>query len=189
MFKFLIEFFKNPKCIGAVAPSGKFLAKKMMEPVKFQNASCIVEYGPGTGVFTKELIRRKNNKTKLIVIEQNRLFCDTLKKKFKNRPGVYIVEGSAENVNKYIKKLGFEHADYIISGLPFTSLPQEASESILKETQKALGRKGRFITFQYSMVKRKFFEQYFTISGGLLEMRNIPPAYVLVMRSGMAQNK
>lgn len=62
----------------------KIPCKKMMEPVKFQNASCIVEYGPGTGVFTKELVRRKNNKTKLIVIEQNRLFCDTLKKKFKN---------------------------------------------------------------------------------------------------------
>lgn len=184
MLKFLIQFLKNPKRIGAIAPSGKFLAKKMMLPLNFQNADCIVEYGPGTGVFTKELVKRKNKKTKLIVIEQNHLFYKMLKGKFENQPGVYIIEGSAENVNKYIKKLGFKHADYIISGLPFASLPSALSESILKETQKAIGRKGRFITFQYSMVKRKFFEQYFRLSGCLLEMRNIPPAYVLVMKFG-----
>lgn len=183
MFKFLIQFLKHPKSIGAVAPSGKFLAKKMMQPVNFTNAACIVEYGPGTGVFTKELVKRKNRQTKLILIEQNPLFCKMLKRKFKNQAGVYIVEGSAENVNKYINKLGFKTADYIISGLPFASLPKELSENILKETKKAIGNRGRFITFQYSMVKRKFFEQYFKISGGLLEMRNIPPAYVLVMKN------
>lgn len=182
MMKFLMQFLKNPKRIGAIAPSGKFLARKMIKPVNFQTAECIVEYGPGTGVFTNELIKHKNRNTKLIVIEQNHLFCDMLKEKFRNRPNVYIVEGSAENVNKYIKKFGCETADYIISGLPFASLPLELSESILKETKKAIGTKGRFITFQYSMVKKKFFEQYFKISGCLLEMCNIPPAYVLVMR-------
>ncbi len=183
MLRFLVQFLKYPKSIGAVAPSGKFLAKKMMQPVNFQNAACIVEYGPGTGVFTKELVKRKNKKTKLILIEQNQLFCKILKRKFKNQPGVYIIEGSAENVNKYIDKFGFKTVDYIISGLPFASLPPELSKNILKETKKAIGKRGRFITFQYSMVKRKFFEQYFKICGCLLEMCNIPPAYVLVMKN------
>ena len=82
MLRFLVQFLKYPKSIGAVAPSGKFLAKKMMQPVNFQNAACIVEYGPGTGVFTKELVKRKNKKTKLILIEQNQLFCKILKRKF-----------------------------------------------------------------------------------------------------------
>jgi len=191
MLEFLLQFMKNPRIIGAVAPSGKFLAKKMMEPIRFDRAKCIVEYGPGTGSFTKYLVKMKRQDTRLILIEQNHSFCKKLEKKFKNVPEVYVMEGGAEHVISYIKKLGFENADYIISGLPFTSLPSELSAKILNETCKAIGKKGHFITFQYSLVKRKFFEEYFRLTGCLLEMRNLPPAYVLVMKckKGARKNK
>ncbi|MDE6785283.1 MAG: SAM-dependent methyltransferase [Ruminococcus sp.] len=180
---FLIEYIKHPRTIGAVAPSGNNLAEKMIEPIDFKSAEVIVEYGPGTGSFTKELMIHRKPETILILIEQNKNFCRELKKTFCNQTNIHIINGSAENVNLYLKKYGFEHADYIVSGLPFTSLPQETSENILKATKKAIGSKGRFITFQYSLVKRKFFERYFHISGLLHEVMNLPPAYVLVMRN------
>ncbi|MDE6539602.1 MAG: SAM-dependent methyltransferase, partial [Ruminococcus sp.] len=77
----------------------------------------------------------------------------------------------------------FKHADYIISGLPFTSLPTKISGNIMKATKKAVGNNGKFITFQYSLVKKKFFEKYFRMSGLLHEFKNLPPAYVLVMHN------
>ncbi len=53
MFKFLRQYVMHPRSVGAIAPSGKNLALKMMEPIDFNNAKVIVEYGPGTGSFTK----------------------------------------------------------------------------------------------------------------------------------------
>lgn len=180
---FLIEYLKNPRNIGAVAPSGNGLSRKMMKPIDFKSANVIVEYGSGTGAFTRELVIRRKPDTTLILIEQNKWFCKELEKLFCNQPNLYIINGSAENVNDYLAEYGFKNADYIVSGLPFTSLPVKVSDNILKATKKAVGRNGRFITFQYSLVKKKFFEKYFIISKCFTEIKNLPPAYVLVMRN------
>ncbi|MGL5353252.1 MAG: SAM-dependent methyltransferase, partial [Clostridium sp.] len=68
---FLEEYIKSPRTIGAVAPSSERLAKKMIESINFESAECIVEYGPGTGVFTEKLVRNKKRSTILILIEYN----------------------------------------------------------------------------------------------------------------------
>jgi len=189
MFHFLIQFLKNPRSIGAVAPSSRLLAEKMMEPIDFSAAKYIVEYGPGTGSFTKELIRRKKEETVLILIEQNRYFCGKLQSEYKHKKNVYIIQGSAEHVKKYLAMYKCPDVDYIISGLPFTSLPKELTKKIFINTQKVLGKKGIFITFQYSLVKRKLFERYFKLVEYKREFRNFPPAYVLVLKAKKKKNQ
>lgn len=174
---------KNPRNIGAVAPSGKSLSEKMIMPINFDSEKVIFEYGSETGSFMRELVIRRRPDTVLILIEQNKNFCRELKRIFCNQPNLHIINGSAENVNQYLAKYGFKNADYIVSGLLFTSLPEKISDSILTATKKAVGSRGRFITFQYSLVKKKFFERYFQIAGCLKEIKNLPPAYVLVMRN------
>lgn len=183
MLDFLIQYIKNPRTIGAVAPSSKYLSSEMIKNVDFNNARLIVEYGAGTGSFSEEIIKRKKSETVLILIEQNIEFCKILNEKFHNSPNVKIVHGSAENVVSIIKKSGFEKADYIISGLPFTSLPEKISENIFTATQKVIGKKGKFITFQYSMIKCNFFSRYFRISAVEYVKKNIPPAYVLTFQN------
>ena len=180
---FIIEYIKNPRTIGAVAPSGRSLSKKMMQPINFDTANVIVEYGPGTGSFTKELVENRKAGTVLLLIEQNEHFCAQLEEKYRNLKDIFIIHGNAEDVNAYLNQFGCGKADYIVSGLPFTSLPKEVSDSILTATKEALNENGMFITFQYSLVKRRFFEQYFSITNRLKEMRNLPPAYVLVMKN------
>lgn len=179
---FLIEYIKHPRKIGAIAPSGKCLSRKMMKPIDFSSSDVIVEYGPGTGSFTKELVTHRKAGTTLILIEQNKYFFKMLENKFCGQPDLHIIYGNAENVNEYLKKYGFQSADYIVSGLPFTSLPKDISDSILTATNQALGKDGKFITFQYSLIKCSFFEQYFRIVQYLREIKNLPPAYVLVMK-------
>ncbi len=49
---FLLEYIKNPSKVGAIAPSSRYLADGMIQSIDFNSAECIVEYGPGTGVFT-----------------------------------------------------------------------------------------------------------------------------------------
>jgi phospholipid N-methyltransferase len=180
---FFLEYIKHPFAVGAIAPSGKGLARKMTEPIDFSAAEVIVEYGPGTGAFTGELIARRRPGAALLLIEQNEQFCAQLGAQFAGAEKVYVLHGSAADVNRHLRACGYEKADYVISGLPFTSLPKEVSEDILLATKQAIGREGKFITFQYSLVKRKLFERYFRITRTLHEVKNLPPAYVLVMQN------
>ena len=177
------EFLKHPRKIGAIAPSGKHLSAKMMTPIDFTSAKVIVEYGPGTGSFTKELVTRRKSDTVLILIEQNQTFCEQLRASFGDLPNLFIMHGSAENVGQYFEACGVHSADYIVSGLPFTSLPAVVSDHILNATKPALGQEGKFITFQYSLVKKKFMEQYFQIINCWKVTKNLPPAFVLVMKN------
>ena len=179
----LAEFLKHPRKIGAIAPSGRHLSAKMMMPIDFTSAKVIVEYGPGTGSFTKELVSRRSSDTTLILIEQNEAFCEQLRASFDNLPNLFIMHGSAENVGQYLEACGAPSADYIVSGLPFASLPATVSDQILNATKLALGREGQFITFQYSLVKKKFLEKYFQVINCWKVAKNLPPAFVLVMKN------
>lgn len=177
-----MQYITNPRTTGAVLPSSRYLARKMVENINFDAARCIVEYGPGTGVFTKKIIAARLENTALILIERNKQFCNMLKEKYENQPNLHIINDSAENTGKHLLECGFEQADFIISGLPFASLPQEISENILAQTRDFLSPNGCFITFQYTLFKKKIFLQHFSKIKLKREIRNIPPAYVLVMR-------
>jgi len=179
---FLLQYIFKPRTVGAVLPSSKYLAKKMLASVDFDVAKCIVEYGAGTGVFTKRILEKRHPDTVIIVFEKNEAFYQSLTNKYGAEPNVYIVNESAENVGQHLQKCGLEYADYIVSGLPFTSLPAEVSENILVQTKKYLSESGTFITFQYSLLKMEFIRRFFISIETELEIRNIPPAYVLRCR-------
>ena len=181
MWKFLKEYISDPDTIGAVAPSSRHLAAAMTAAIDFDKARCIAEYGAGTGVFTREVIARKSPGTVYIVIEQNDRFYEMLRKQFQGRPGVVLIHGDAANICGYLKEQGFEHADHIVSGLPFTSLPEQVSRRILSQTQEAIGGEGIFTTFQYTLLRKAFLEEYFHIRRLVRIWRNLPPAYVLSM--------
>ncbi|NPC91360.1 methyltransferase [Bacillus sp. WMMC1349] len=176
--KFLFQYIVHPRTIGAVLPSSRFLGDKMMETINFQKAKYIVEYGPGTGVFTKKLLEKRNPKTILLLVENNKEFYLLLKAKFKEEKNVFILYGSAENIDQYLKEYCIPYADYIVSGLPFASLPKSVSAQILLNTTKVLKKDGQFITFQYTKYKKTLIDQFFTKIDIKKELRNLPPAYV-----------
>ncbi len=187
MWQFLREYFSAPDTIGAIAPSSRYLAASMTAFIDFDKADCIVEYGAGTGVFNREVATRRD--TTYIVIEQNDRFYEILRKQFYGMPGVVLIHGDAANVCGFLREQGFRHADYIISGLPFTSLPQQVSRRILSQTQKAIGIEGIFITFQYTLLRKTFLENYFNIQKIVRVWRNLPPAYVLHMKLKCCRRK
>ncbi|MDR4433713.1 class I SAM-dependent methyltransferase [Bacillus tequilensis] len=175
---FLFQYIGNPRTVGAILPSSRFLGDKMMEGIDFKKAKYIVEYGPGTGVFTKKLLEKRNPETIILLVEQNKEFYSLLKEKFKDERNLFIVYGSAENIIEHLREYGIPYIDYVISGLPFASLPKGVSNEILLETSKILKKDGEFITFQYTLFKKTFFEQFFTKIDVKRELRNVPPAYV-----------
>lgn len=177
---FFSEYIKNVRTVGAILPSTRYLAKKMIAHVSFSTANVIVEYGPGTGVFTEAILQRKHDSTVLIVIEQNKAFFDILCQRYAHYENVFIEHDSAENIKKILKKHGQKQADYIISGLPFAALPAAVSDAILHSTVHVLTKQGSFVTFQYTMLKKNFMHGFFKHINVTREYRNIPPAYIFL---------
>ncbi|AIK36087.1 MULTISPECIES: class I SAM-dependent methyltransferase [Bacillus] len=182
LITFLTEFVKHPKNTGAIAPSSNILAKKMVGAINFEEAKYILELGPGTGSFTREIIKRKKEHTIFILIEINEVFFKKLQKQFKDDPNVLVIHGSAENIKKYIKELQIEKVDYVLSGLPFTSLPTEVSSRILSSVMESLSEDGEFITFQYSLARKAFIQTFFQEISLKKVWLNLPPAHVLSCR-------
>jgi len=180
---FIKQYVKNPRTVGAVAPSSEKLSYKMVEDINFLNASCIVEYGPGTGAFTEKILNKKKCSTIFIAIEYNKDFYEILRYKFRNEKNFVLINGSAENLKEYLDKYNISEVDYIVSGLPFASLPDVMSHRILKVTKEVLKNEGEFITFQYSLFKMKLFKSYFKGVKRKKVLLNLPPAFVLKCRN------
>lgn len=178
LFSFIYQYLLNPRKIGAVLPSSNYLAEKMVDSIDFHNAKYIVELGPGTGVFTDKIIDNRNQHTVVMLIESNTEFCTLLKEKYTDEKNLFIINGSAEDIDKYTKYFNIPYLDYVVSGLPFASLPKSVSSAILIKTKRLLRKNGLFITFQYTLFKKGFIGHYFKHMIITREYRNIPPAYV-----------
>lgn len=180
---FFMQYLRHPRRIGAVKASSGRLAEKMIEDIRFESCKCIVEIGAGTGAFTEKLIKARQKETLLLVFEINGEFFRLLRKKYRNVPCVHIIHDTAEHIGRYLKKYNIPKADYIVSGLPFASLPKEEAGNILRECRRHLNKDGSFITFQYTQIKVPFIQHFFKHIQMKKEYLNIPPAYVLVCKN------
>lgn len=190
---FIAEYIRKPSQVGAVAPSGKALARRMLKDVDFNAASVIVEYGPGTGAFTREILSRLQPRTRFVAIELSELFADRLHAKF---PTLNLHRGSVTEVASAVKALGVEHphesVDAIISGLPWASFSESLQRSILDATLPVLKPGGVLITFGYAVstimpaskrFTRKLLPEYFaSVTRSRSVWMNFPPAFVLTCR-------
>ena len=103
---FIREFIKHFKEIGSLVPSSKYLTKGMVDEIEFTGEKIIVELGPGTGVFTREIIKRKKKTDILIIIELNKSFYDSLKKQLpKDDKTIILVNGCASKILNILLKL------------------------------------------------------------------------------------
>jgi len=177
---FVSEFFRNPATVGSLIPSSRELTDKVTEPIAFDTATCIVEYGPGTGVFTDILIQRRRPETVLLLVEVNRRFAQLLRERYAGQPNVHVIHGSADQTGQYLQKIGVEQVDYVVCGLPFTSLPRRLGWRILEHTQHLLQPTGKLILFQYSQQNKKLFGRFFRQLDEAYVLLNMPPAYVMV---------
>src|SRR5215210_2883812 len=145
---FLKGFVKHPVMVGSVIPSSKMLIDKMLTPVDWANCKLFVEYGPGVGTFTEHVLQRMAPDARLIAIDTNDDFVRYLSAKFRDNR-LLAVKGSAADVRQIIADCGFDHADYILSGLPFSTLPAGVGPAIAAQTHEALRPGGAFLVYQF----------------------------------------
>jgi len=179
---FLKEFLKYRKRIGSISPSSKFLTKKMLEGIDFDNNRVIVEYGAGTGVFTRKIVSKMAQGTKLFVFELHEPFCKKLEEEFRDQPNVIIICDSAVNVLKYLQRENETHADSIISSLPFANFQTKLTIRILKASDRILVKDGTFIQYQYSLNVKRLLSKIFDLKSVEFVPINIPPAFIYICK-------
>src|SRR3546814_257672 len=130
--------------VGSIIPSSPTLIRAMLKPVDWQNVKLFVEYGPGVGTFCRPVLERMRPDAMLIAIDTNEEFVDYLNADIADSRFL-AVHGSAADVRRIIADHGFDHADYILSGLPFSTLPNGVGPAIARETQAALRTGGAFL--------------------------------------------
>ena len=175
LWHFLRGFIKHPVMVGSVIPSSKVLIDKMLEPVDWANCKLFVEYGPGVGTFTEHVLQRLAPDATLIAIDTNADFTRYLRRKFADSR-LFAVTGSAADVRPIMADCGFSEADYILSGLPFSTLPPGVGTKIAEATAEALRPGGAFLVYQFSPKVREFLAPHFDRIDRGFEWINIPPA-------------
>ena len=177
---FFSNFLKKPKEVAAVAPSSKYLISRIINNIDFSITKCIVEYGPGVGTITKELLKNLNQDAKLICFESNKKFCKFLNQDLED-PRLIIINDSAEKLYFYLEKLNINNIDYVLSGIPFSLIKKEIKKEIIKKTRDSLRKSGKFIVYQqYNWHLKKYLDIYFKKISTKVELRNMPPTMLYV---------
>jgi phospholipid N-methyltransferase len=183
---FLRGFLKNPVMVGSIIPSSRVLIDKMLGPVDWANTKLFVEYGPGVGTFTKPILDRLAPDATLLTIDTNPDFTRYLKEQIDD-PRLVAVTGSAADVEKIIADRGFTEADYILSGLPFSTLPPGVGDAIAEATSKVIRQGGAFLVYQFSPKVRDFIQPHFAPIKRGFEWINVPPATLFWAYKGEAE--
>ncbi len=193
--RFLKTFLKNPSSTGAVAPSSEALSKAMVRGIEMGGEDLVVEFGPGTGPFTKAIQEILPSPEQYLGIERDPEFVSLLRARF---PDLALIEGSAEEAHLHVETHRSDtghtgRVKAVISGLPFASLPDPVQKGILQSLLDLLPAGAEFRTFQYvhayglpkAVRFRKRMREIFgpvTVSGPIFW--NLPPALVLTWSAG-----
>ncbi len=172
---FARNFLKHPKMLGSIIPSSRFLVNQVLRKVDWDKAKVIVEYGPGVGTFTREILRRMAADAMLFVFETNPDFVQFLQSRLED-PRLHVVHGSAGDVDAVLQKYGKSHADYVISGIPFSTMPETVRDAILHATHSILHPQGAFLVYQFSASVLPHLTRFFSDVSRSFEPLNILPA-------------
>ena len=174
---FLKGFAKHPEMVGAIAPSSGRTIKRVLAPVDWNACEVFVEYGPGVGTFCRPVLDRLRRDGKLIVIDTNPDFIAYLEATISD-PRFRAVHASATEVGAIVAAHGHDHADYVLSGLPFSSLPPGVGRSIMDATRQILRPGGAFLVYQYTTRARRLMQLYFPRVDEGFEFFNLPPCVI-----------
>lgn len=174
---FFEGFLEHPVMVGSIIPSSRYTIRKMLAPVNWDECKVFVEYGPGVGTFCRPVLERLRRDGLLIVIDTNPLFIDYLRSTITDSRFV-AVHGSAVDVEDIVLGHGHDHADYVLSGLPFSTLPDGVGPAIADATWRVLRPGGAFLVYQFTARAGDFMARCFQRIDKGLELINIPPCFL-----------
>jgi phospholipid N-methyltransferase len=174
-WQFLRGFLKHPVMVGSIIPSSRVLIERMLDPVDWDRTQLFVEYGPGVGTFTRPVLEKLKPDGTLITIDTNSDFTKYLSEAIDD-PRLIAVTGSAADVEKILADKGFDKADYVLSGIPFSTLPPGIGDDVARATSQVIRPGGAFLVYQFSPKVFDFITGHFDRVDRGFEWINVPPA-------------
>lgn len=175
VFVFARNFFRNPKMLGSVIPSSRYLVSGLLRKIDWANARVIVELGPGVGTITREILKRMRPDAVLLAFEVNGEFVRHLGETIDD-PRLRVMHRSGAEVLDALRELHLGKADYAIAGIPFSIMTEEDRMAVLRNCHEALREGGVMLVYQFSgRVGADLEKLYPRVQRGF-EPRNILPA-------------
>lgn len=172
---FFLKFLRSPSQVGSVIPTARATIRRLLDPVTWDGVRCAVEYGPGTGVFTRAILERLPADATVLAIDTDAEFIERLRSTITDTR-LICVEGSAADVEAILARHGLPRADYVVSGLPFSTLPKGLDDQIMAATARSIQPGGQFLVYQYSDYVLPLLRRHFASVTSLRSWLCIPPA-------------
>jgi len=176
---FFKRFLKRPFQIASIVPSSKALVERVASKMDFSGPRVIAEYGPGEGVHSRGIARRMTQDSHLLLFELDAALARSLEWQFAGDPRVHVIHGDAASLPYELKRRGFTHCDYILSGIPFSILKIDKKRALLRKTYEALKPGGSFIIYQVTN-ELKQHATVFQHAESEYFLQNIPPMFITV---------
>lgn len=173
---YLTELLHDP-LVASLAPSSRYLARRVVAAARVREAGLVVELGPAEGVITRRLLRAMPAGSRLLAVELHPGFMRALRRI--RDPRLSAVEGDARDLAGHMGRLGLPRADAVVSGVPLSLLDEEGRRRFLTGVREALVPGGRFVAYQLTPQLAPLLKEGFRGLEISFELRNFPPLFVL----------
>jgi phospholipid N-methyltransferase len=167
--------------VASIVPSSRQLIRRVSGKFDFSEPRVIAEYGPGEGCHTREIARRMHPQSKLLLFELDPELANHLRHQFREDSRIQVINTNANDISTELHKRGIEHCDYIVSGIPFSTMEFKTKRALLQKTFDALAPKptSAFIIYQVTNELRQH-AKVFPRADSEYCLQNIPPMFVTV---------
>lgn len=174
-FSYVMAFLRD-KAVASVAPSTKYVIKKVLKAMDPARARVLVEYGPAEGVITRHILSKMNRDGILVAIERNEHFVRALHRMKDSR--LRVVHGDVQDIEKILRELDLPAADVIVSGIPFSYFDKDSRRRLVRKTFAMLNPGGRFVPYQFTTHLIPLLKKHFRKVDTQFEVRNLPPFFI-----------
>lgn len=177
---FFRGFLRQPEVVGSVIPSSRFLERRIVDACELADARVVVELGPGTGGTTRALLSAMRDDARLLAIDIAPDFVDVLDTN--DDPRLIAHCGSAVDLAAILARHALPAPDAVVSGIPFSTMPQETGEAVINGVWAALAPGGRFVAYQFRDRVAEIARPILGAPRRRFEPRNVPPMRVYSWR-------
>jgi phospholipid N-methyltransferase len=178
---FTRNFLRFPKMLGSAFPSSPFLVERVLRGIDWRTTNTFVEYGSGVGTFTREILRHLRRDARLIAIDTNEELAAHLAATEADAR-LSVVCGSAADVLSIVGEQDEQRADYVLSGIPFSTLEPSVRREVVSNTWQALRPGGEFLVYQFSGAVLPYLQETFGEVEEERELLNVLPARIFRCR-------
>lgn len=180
---FFRGFLQHPDQVGSIIPSTRFLEQRIVDVASVAKARSVVELGPGTGGTTQAILDALLDDARFLAIELNPEFVSLIKSN--PDPRLIVHQGSAEQIEQALALYDMAGPDVVVSGIPFSTMPNKLAHRILQGIWACLAPGGHFLAYQFRGRVVDLGQEYFGKPEVKVELLNVPPVRLYHWRKPM----